>query len=164
MGKALGGFISGFCLAIFLFSLMIYIYATPNLATMQTANQLNETVYGATHSSWFGAGLSLLDGVRTVGAIIPGAAYAGNLKDLLQNVKDLSESLKRTLGLLIMLTEASLYLMIGSFFGFIIGTMIALKPEQQVVVQAAPRVVYCSKCGTQNDTEAKHCSECGKKL
>jgi len=168
MAKAFGGFISGFSLAIFLFSLMIYVYATPHLETMQSTYQLNELVYGATHSAWFGGGLGLLDAV-TGASIIPVigqyAQYAGNVKELKLAAKNLSESIRGTLGLLIMLTQMSLYMMIGSFIAFIIGTMIALKPEQRVVVQqvqAAPQAVYCSECGAKNQIGAKHCSQCGK--
>jgi hypothetical protein len=174
MGKALAGFIAGFSLAIFLFSLMIYIYATPHLETMQSTYQLNEMVYGATHAPWFGMGLTLLDGVKTAGGLIPVvgqyAQYAGDIKNLLVSVKDLSESIRGTLGLLIMLTGYSLYLMIGSFITFIIGTMLALKPGQQVIMQtmqAAPatsQAVYCSECGAKNAVGAKHCNQCGKEM
>ena len=175
MAKALGGFISGFSLAVFLFSLMIYIYATPHLQTMQSTYQLNEMVYASTQSDVFNGGMMLLDGVATAGGLIPVvsqyAQYAGGLKDLLLSVKDLSASIRGTLGLFIFLTGISLYLMIGSFITFILGTMIAMKPGQRIVAQVAPQVaytapvaVYCSECGAQNQTGAKHCNQCGKEM
>jgi ribosomal protein L40E len=86
------------------------------------------------------------------------------VKKLLLVAKSLSESIKNTLGFFIMITAASLYLMIGSLITFLIGAMIALKPEQRVVVQAAPQAKYCSECGAQNSMNANNCSQCGKTL
>jgi len=169
MAKALGGFIAGFSLAIFLFSLMIYIYATPHLETMESVYQINENVYAVTHSPVFDGGILLLDGIKNVGGLIPVvgqyAGYAGDIKSLLLDVKDLSESIKNTLGFLIMLANSAIYMMFGSFFGFIIGAMIVMRPEQRVVIQqAVAQARYCSECGAQNPIGANHCSQCGKKL
>lgn len=171
MGKALAGFISGFSLAIFLVSLILYLYATPHLETMKSAYELNKNVYAATHSQWFDGGLTLLNGIKTGGGLIPVVGqytqYAGNIKELLLDVKDLSESLEGTLGLLIALASTALYLMIISFFTFILGTVFAIKPAQQNIQPTSEPIKegnYCPKCGSENEIEAKYCAKCGKKL
>jgi len=168
MGRALASFTSGFSLAIFLVSLGVYIYATPYLGSMGSAYEMNETVYGATHASWFGGGLDLLDVVDTGGSLIPiigqYAGYAGDLKELLIDVKALSETIKGTLGILIAVTSMALVSMIASFIIFIISMMFAIKPESKIIVQTASQTKYCANCGTQNQTGTKHCSECGKKM
>lgn len=160
---------SGFSLAVFLFSLMIYVYATPHLETMQTTYQLNETVYDITHSGVYSSGLSLLSSVEGGVGFIPvfGESASGivkGIKELMTGARDLSESVKRTLELLLFLTAISFYAMIVSFITFVIGTAIALRPEQINVIPNTTKIIYCSECGTQNESNSKHCSQCGKGL
>ena len=131
--KLLGGFVTGFSLAVFLFSSAIFLYAAPQLESMEEALELTELVYDSTHSPEFDSGLALVDLIGT-GSEIPFIEEyigdIGNLKGLLLAAKDLSETAKQTLELAIFITTLSLYLSIASLIAFIIGTIIALKPEK----------------------------------
>jgi len=134
--KLLGGFIAGFFLAIFIFSLAIFLYTAPQLESIEEALDLTELIYNSTHSPEFDSGLALVDMLGT-GAEIPFIGEyigdIGNLKELLLAVKDLSETAKQTLELAIFITNVSLYISIVSLIAFIIGTFIAFKPEKRVL-------------------------------
>ena len=84
--KLLGGFIAGFSLAVFIFSLAIFLYAAPQLESMEEALDLTELIYDSTNSPEFDSGLALVDMIGT-GANIPFIGEyigdIGKLKELL---------------------------------------------------------------------------------
>ena len=108
--RILAGFAAGFSLALFLFFLVLFLTTAPRIEEMETAYELNESIYDLTHSPDFDTALSLVDSFAAA-ADLPFigdyAGYAETLKELLLAAKPLSETIRQNLALLIFITNIS---------------------------------------------------------
>lgn len=129
-------FVSGFFLAVFLFSLGIFLYAVPQLDSMQEALEVTELIYDSTNSSEFDSVLALInlasegEGIPFIGNYL---GDLGNLNDVLLAAKDLSGPAKQNIEFIIFITNISQYFVITSFVAFFIATILAFMPVKKVL-------------------------------
>lgn len=170
MGKTLGGFIAGFCIAMVLIFGSFLIYVTPQSGTIENAVQINEQVYSATHSTWFDGSVGFLNqlgGLKDLPIIGSTASKANNLSAFLIQVRLSSESLRQTLGFVKFLADISLVAIIIFIILFFIGLYhirISAEPVHNGGTIVQKDMKRCPNCGQKNIGDAKFCENCGNKI
>lgn len=187
MGRAFIGFLTGFCLAVLLFSTYTYVSFSPLESDITTAMPVAQSVFDASHSTLYVQAettLGQISQLASSAASIPGIGVIatsisnglGLITQLLSGTRSLSEKLLPLLQNVLLLIQVSLPAMVLSFLGLLAGiiTLSKTAPDSLATNLAAtsnqePNPTTnsgrtCLKCGAHWPKDATFCGECGGKL
>ncbi len=153
-----------------LVSLAFLIYLAPLADDVNTAIQINGSIYQISHSEWYNGATSFLQSVKGLSGlpvIGTAAVYGSSIGDFLKKVHDSSETLKHALDFIKFIIDITIPSLIIFGILFIVGLwMVIVSPSATISPSAQPTEAskYCSKCGTKNLMSSKFCESCGVKI